>query len=39
VTRQIHDAGIKLSIDEFGNGFTSLSNLPALGASPNSRRT
>ena len=33
VTRQMHDAGIKLSIDEFGNGFTSLSNLPALGAS------
>lgn len=32
VTRQMHDAGIKLSIDEFGNGFTSLSNLPALGA-------
>ena len=32
VTRQMHDAGIKLSIDEFGNGFTSLSNLPTLGA-------
>jgi len=28
ITRQIRDAGIKLSIDEFGNGMTSLSNLP-----------
>jgi len=31
VARQMHDAGIKLSIDEFGNGFTSLSNLPKFG--------
>ena len=33
LAQQMHDAGIKLSVDEFGNGFTSLSNLPALGAS------
>lgn len=32
VAQQMQDTGIKLSIDEFGNGFTSLSNLPALGA-------
>ena len=31
VARQMHDAGIKLSIDEFGNGMTSLSNLPKFG--------
>ncbi|MEO5934801.1 MAG: EAL domain-containing protein, partial [Duganella sp.] len=32
VTRRMQETGIKLSIDEFGNGFTSLSNLPTLGA-------
>jgi diguanylate cyclase (GGDEF)-like protein/PAS domain S-box-containing protein len=29
VTRQMHKAGIKLSVDDFGDGLTSLSNLAA----------
>jgi diguanylate cyclase (GGDEF)-like protein/PAS domain S-box-containing protein len=28
LSRQMHDAGIKLSIDDFGDGMTSLSHLP-----------
>jgi diguanylate cyclase (GGDEF)-like protein/PAS domain S-box-containing protein len=32
ITQQMHDVGIKLSVDDFGDGFTNLSTLPALGA-------
>lgn len=31
VTRQMHTAGIQLSVDDFGDGLTSLSNLAAFG--------
>jgi diguanylate cyclase (GGDEF)-like protein/PAS domain S-box-containing protein len=33
LTRQMHDAGIRLSLDDFGDGLSSLSSLPDLAPS------